>query len=332
MMRYFAFNEEFGGLSEKSNDVPITQWLQFGLFAGFIVGGFYAIVEFFSDRFMSKRLTLGLVFLVKAFIYFISLVLSVSLISRLIENVIDRDLPNDEVGWWWDNKVFWLIVAYFIISSLVFSFLKIANEKFGKGVFMNLLIGKYKKPREEKRLLMFLDLQSSTTIAEELGHYKYSAFIQECFYDLNVVVNKHYAEIYQYVGDEAVLSWPFKNGIKNNNCLALFYHFEERLSKRKNIYLKQYGILPKLKAGIHGGNLIVTEVGSIKKEIAYHGDVINTTARIQSECNRYGEYLLVSKTVLDALDLSSNYQSQNLGDIILKGKEEAINIIAIRKN
>jgi len=30
---------------------------------------------------------------------------------------------------------------------------------------------------------------------------------------------------------------------------------------------------------------VVAEVGEIKTEIAYHGDTINTAARIQEQCN-----------------------------------------------
>lgn len=330
VIRYYAIGEEEGHFK---NEIPIIHWLIYiGVPAGIIVGLFYAVVEFLFDKFISKHLSIGLVIIEKSLVYLIALVLSVTYISRLIENIGDIDLPNDTIGWWKTQKVFWIILGYFIFSSFIFSFIKIANEKFGKGVFFNLLIGKYKKPREEKRVFMFLDLKGSTSIAEQLGHYKYSELIQECFYDLNRVVGNYNAEIYQYVGDEAVLSWRYDKGVKNNNCVDLFYRFQNSLSKKESTYKKRFGLLPNFKAGIHGGKLIVTEVGTVKKEIAFHGDVINTSARIQGECNKYNETLLISEYLLENLNLNENFKTECIGDISLKGKQEQLKLFSINKS
>ena len=67
---------------------------------------------------------------------------------------------------------------------------------------------------------MFLDLKSSTTHAEQLGHIKYSQLIQDCFYELTEVVTRREAQIYQYVGDEIVLTWPYEKGIKNKSSVT----------------------------------------------------------------------------------------------------------------
>ncbi len=330
IIRYFAIGEVETGIE---NDIPIVYWLfNFGIVSGVIVGTFYAFIEFLFDKYVSKYLAIGIIFIQKSVIYLFGLIVSITFISRKVESYGDLDLPNDEVGWWVNSKIFWLIVVYFIICSLIFSFIKIANEKFGKGVFLKLLVGRYKRPREEERIFMFLDLQASTSIAEQLGHYKYSELIQDCFYDLNLITPKYDAEIYQYVGDEAVLSWPYIKGLANNNCVDLFYDFQQRLLKKEKTYMKKYGLLPKFKAGIHGGKLIVTEVGTIKKEIAYHGDVINTTARIQGECNKYEEWLLASESLLNDLNLNGKFETTTLGSITLKGKEEKVPLYAITKS
>ena len=338
MIRYFQIGVEGGKAFEVGKDipgldsdaVPITQWLEFGVFSGIVVGCIYAVVEFLFEKLRLNKLSTGLVLVEKSLIYLLMLILSTNFIITLIEEQIDRNLPNEQ-GWWIQNKVFWLVVGYFVICSLIFSFLKIAKDNFGRGVFFNQLIGKYKKPREERRIFMFLDLQASTTIAEQLGHFKYSELIQQCFYDLNYVLPNYNAEIYQYVGDEAVISWPFDKGIKDNNCAELFFKFQDRLLKKEKNYIKNFGILPKFKAGLHGGKLIVTEVGTIKKEIAYHGDVINTAARIQGECNAYNETLLISETLLDKLKLHK-YKLESIGNIALKGKESEVKLFSINRN
>lgn len=328
--RYHGLDQEYSVFFDERFDIPTSMWLRFGAFLGLSIGIFYAIIEFFFENFLSRNIILGFRIAIKTFVY---LVVMISILSTLIfvaEYEMDLDL-HYEKGWWTTNKIFWTIILYFIINSLVFSFLKIANEKFGKGVFFNMLIGRYKKPKEENRIFMFLDLKSSTTIAETLGHFKYSELIQDCFLDLNQVVNKYSADVYQYVGDEAVLSWNFKTGIKDNNCIQLYFDFRQKLENKKNYYENKYNFLPEFKAGLHGGKLIVVEVGSVKKEIAYHGDVINTTARIQGECNKYGEWLLISEDLLKKMNLDQEYSSKEIGNVFLKGKNTALNICSINK-
>jgi adenylate cyclase len=39
----------------------------------------------------------------------------------------------------------------------------------------------------------------------------------------------------------------------------------------------------------------------IKKEIAYHSDVLNTAARIQGQCNPMGKTLLISERLKDSI-------------------------------
>ena len=182
----------------------------------------------------------------------------------------------------------------------------------------------YKQHKKEERILMFLDLKDSTTIAEKIGHKLYSKFIQNCFSDLDRILHTYEAEIYQYVGDEAVISWTTKKGFNKNNCVNLFFAFQNVLKSKSIHYNKKYNYVPEFKAGIHCGKLIIAEVGTIKKEIAYHGDVINTTARIQSLCNSYNSPLLVSEFLLQKLTIKLNYIPNLIGDISLKGKEEKL--------
>lgn len=327
-IRYFALNEEEGLTIDPKFDVPITTWLEYGVILGVIVGFFYAINEFIFDKYVTPRVYLGLSILLKTLFYLLLLIVSLSFLVSLLEYTVDRDLPNEK-GWWRTNPLFWLMAAYFWLSSLIFSFIKMAIERFGRGLFFKMLIGKYRRPREEKKIFMFLDLKSSTTTAEKLGHFKYSQFIQDCFIDLNAIINKYDAEIYQYVGDEAVLTWNYKNGLEDNRCVNIYFDFRRRLLNKKEYYINKYGVLPEFKAGMHGGNLMMAEVGTIKKEMAYHGDVINTTARIQGECNKYGEQLLMSEALINDLNLDSSFVTNKMGSVILKGKNEEVMIYSL---
>ena len=107
----------------------------------------------------------------------------------------------------------------------------------------------------------------------------------------------HEVEIYQYVGDEAVLTWEMEPGLRDNNCIYVFYDFDAALRERRDYYDELYGLMPEFKAGVNAGEVMVAEVGVLKREIAYHSDVLNTAARIQSKCNELGHDLLVSASL-----------------------------------
>lgn len=205
------------------------------------------------------------------------------------------------------------------------------NKLLGKGNLVKLVTGSFYNPKEEFRAFMFLDLQSSTKIAENLGHIEYSKFIQECFYDLSVIESTK-AEIYQYVGDEVVLTWNLSKNRKLDSCLDAFYLFKEKLQSKEQYYNANFGVSPKFTAGFHIGPVIVAEVGDLKREIAYHGDTINVASRIQGECKTLNKEFLVSEKVIGYLKHLLNYKFEKLETTFLRGKKESTILYSVDKN
>ena len=206
------------------------------------------------------------------------------------------------------------------------------NNKFGPGILLPMLLGKYRKPRVEERIFMFMDLKSSTTYAEKLGHIKYSEMIQTCFLDLNKVIPKYYAEVYQYVGDEVVLTWTKDQGLEKFNCFQFYFAFKEELEKNKEYYIKNFGLLPEFKASVNIGEITVAEVGDIKREIAYHGDTINTAARIQEMCNVYKSSFLISEALNEYIKKSDLFSTTYVDERLLKGKTKLVKLYSVTKS
>ena len=73
------------------------------------------------------------------------------------------------------------------------------------------------------------------------------------------------------------------------------------------------------------------KLATLKKEIAYHGDVLNTGARIQGECNKYSKKLLISEAMKNILTPSNEFRIDKIGEVELKGKLEATVIYSIEK-
>ncbi|GAB4230253.1 MAG: hypothetical protein Tsb0034_02070 [Ekhidna sp.] len=219
---------------------------------------------------------------------------------------------------------FWLIIV--VITMITF----LVDDKYGPGVFKKFLLGKYFIPTREERVFMFLDLKSSTTIAEQLGEEKYFHFLKDVFQKITPPISQHKAEIYQYVGDEIVLSWPvIKDATKSS--IACFFDIKKLLIDQSEYFMQQYDTLPQFKAGIHCGYVMAGEIGVIKREIAYSGDVLNTTARIQSKCNEHGTDLLISED-LKALLSVSNEVVRSIGKIELKGKSRELELYTVHQN
>ncbi|MEM1136990.1 MAG: adenylate/guanylate cyclase domain-containing protein [Bacteroidota bacterium] len=221
-------------------------------------------------------------------------------------------------------------IYFYVLSVDIFMLiLRQVNLMLGEKNLSKLLTGKFYTPREEERIFMFLDLQSSTQLAEKLGHIRYSMLIQDCFNDLGVVAENE-AEIYQYVGDEVILTWGQEDGIKHQNCIHAFFNFKQQLIKKGTYYQQKYNCQPFFKAGMNAGTVTVTEVGKYKKEIAYHGDTINTAARIQGKCNDFGKEILISEFLKNKLDLRG-FQIEKLGNIPLKGKTKEVPVYAVSR-
>ena len=219
---------------------------------------------------------------------------------------------------------FWLIVLLLTIISLFVS------DKYGPGVLQKFLIGKYFHPRKEERVFMFLDLKGSTTIAEKLGEHRYFNFLKDVIADITSPILNAQGEIYQYVGDEIVISWSLKEGLKNANCIQGFSSVQELLENKREYYHREYEVQPVFKAGIHCGNIVAGEMGVVKREITFSGDVLNTAARIQGRCNEFESQLLVSEELLKLIpEQERKFKFENVGHVSLRGKQKAIQLYDI---
>lgn len=219
-------------------------------------------------------------------------------------------------------------ISFSLFVSLFYSEI---SENIGHGVLMNFFTGKYHRPIEEKRIFLFSDMKSSTTIAEQLGHIKYFELLREYYSDFSDAIVRHSGEVYQYIGDEIVISWKYEDGIKSNNCINCFFAMKEDLRKRADWYTATFGVAPTFKAGLHVGEVTTGEIGALKKEIIFTGDVLNTTARIQGLCNKYKVEILVSEDLITELQLGTDFRINPLGIFELKGKEENLELFTIQK-
>ncbi|MBE16326.1 MAG: adenylate cyclase [Cytophagaceae bacterium] len=224
------------------------------------------------------------------------------------------------------NFLLWLIIVLLTLITLLI------NDKFGPGMFTDYLLGRYFQPKSETRIFMFADIKDATTIAEDLGEEAYFNFLKDFFNDIAPAIAQTKGEVYQYVGDEVVLTWKMHKGLTNANVLRCYYRMQRIINKKAPKYLLKYQAVPRFKVGIHCGQVMVGELGKIKRDIAFSGDVLNTTARIQAQCNVKGVSILTSKVFADQLKkLPKNWVRVELGNELLKGKSTDVSLVTFEK-
>jgi adenylate cyclase len=240
-----------------------------------------------------------------------------------------EDMYSERLMQLLNRERFPTIILYCFLVLLLIQFMTIVIRMVGPNILINYLLGRYHQPKEEERIFMFTDLRSSTTIAERLGPLKWHRFLNDYFYDIGEPVRRCRGEIYQYVGDEVVISWTKKTGLKNLNCIHCFFSIWDRMEKRRKYYLDTYGYEPIFKSGYHIGKVIAGEIGDYTRDIVFHGDAINTASRIQMECNHFNRRLLLSNTLLFQLDFKAEYKSEYITQIQLRGKEEILELYSM---
>jgi adenylate cyclase len=305
----------------------LTEFLEasvISIFIGLTVG---ILEEFVLVQTFQKKSFLT-VLLIRATIYSLLTSIVLCFVLSIEISFIEQISYSKAVIQYLNGPLFqrdFLFSFFFIISMLfIFHFILLI----GRANFVRLILGLYHQPREVSKVFMFVDLKGSTSIAEKLTNKQFSAFVKDYFYDISDAIMMYGGEVYQYVGDEIVITWPIRS--KNLNCIRSFYKMIELIEEKRNTYQAKYGIVPEFKAGIHAGQVIVTTVGKQRKELVYHGDVLNTTSRIEGKCNELNQKLLISEDMLDYIDFENEFVVEEKGKIELRGKAHKLNLYGVK--
>ena len=299
-----------------------------GMFTGSLAFGLIALFEvMFKDRFIQKRF----IYLVIArSVVYTSIIILCLFLTNIVWFWANGGTPaNEEFVNYINEDVFIIniVAAYLIVIFIVG--LGHINNLHRKGELFNFIIGRYHLPREVNRIFCFIDLKGSTRIAEKLGNLHYAAFMKDFYSDITDAILVSNAQVYQYVGDEIVLSWSYENGLKENNAVDCFFRMKELIDKRKSYFLEKYGEYPEFRAGLHGGRVVVTWIGEVKKEIVYIGDVLNTTARIQQYCKPWNRDFLVSEDLLKEFPYTEKIPCTFIEEITPRGKSSSVRVFGI---
>lgn len=224
------------------------------------------------------------------------------------------------------------IVAIAFVSSVIFSAIFELTRLVGGRVLLNVILGRYRHPTREERVLMFLDLTGSTSAAETLGEVRMQELLTRFFFDIDEPIVAHGGEVHAYVGDEVIVTWPLTARDSGGRCFDCFFAVEDRIEKSADSYRHEFGSVPRFRAALHAGPLVVSECGDSRRQISYFGDTVNVTARLQEHCKEVGRTLLVSADLLRRVQPSRDLRVVALGQAALRGRAAAVEIFAVERS
>jgi adenylate cyclase len=221
-------------------------------------------------------------------------------------------------------------VIFSLVLSLGFNLLYGVNSLLGQGVLFNFVAGRYRRPRIEKRVLLFIDMESSTVIAQRLGETRFIDFLNRFIADVTAAIVTQRGAIHKYVGDEIIVTRPLVTGLRDGRCIRACFDALERLDKGAAAYIRDFSLRANFRAALHCGPVVVGELGTVKMEIALLGDTMNTTARLQQACRDTGHRVLASAALMNQISpLPRGVAKHSINPLRLRGKDNEIEVCAL---
>jgi adenylate cyclase len=233
-------------------------------------------------------------------------------------------------GHWLFGEFPWVVALSFFASLFVCAIYEL-TRLVGSRVLFNVALGRYRQPVRETRVLMFLDLAGSTALAEAMGELRVQNLLTRFFYDIDEAIVAHGGEVHAYVGDEVIVTWPLDETMSGGRCIDCFFAIADAIAEKADSYRQEFGMVPGFRAGLHAGAVVISECGSSRRQLAYFGDTVNVTARLQEHCKEAGRNLLVSADLLRHVEPKPDLIIEPLGPAQLRGRAAPIEVFAVQR-
>jgi adenylate cyclase len=221
-----------------------------------------------------------------------------------------------------------LSVLFSFVVTFGFLFLFEISTIDGRRTLRNIVLGRYHRPRSEERFFLFVDIVGSTALAERIGPDAVHRFLDRVFRLASDPIDDHGGEIYQYVGDEMVVTWTAAEGREDARPIACLFAIQTALDEAAPKFEREFGVAPGIRAALHAGPVISGEVGGSKRDIVFHGDVMNTASRLEQATRDLDRRFLVSADALSRLAGMERYALEPLGPRALRGRAAPVEVYA----
>ena len=230
---------------------------------------------------------------------------------------------------WYTGSTFLQDATFFLVVMLLVNISVRIHSLVGTRVLLNFLLGRYHRPMNEQQIFMFVDFLGARDLSNRLGDIRAQSLISAVFFDIDTTIGEFGGEIHRYIGDELVVTWPYLRGTRGARCVKCALAIFAQLDRNADHYRSVFGEAPRLRIALHGGPVVVSEIGDDRREIVYFGDTINTTARLRGLAKTIQRELVISAALLEAVGLSDDVCTEDMGAFELSGKAQATRVYAV---
>jgi adenylate cyclase len=221
-------------------------------------------------------------------------------------------------------------IVYSLVVLALVTFILRVKDLIGTEVLLSLLRGRYHKPVAEERVFLFIDVVGSTQFAERFGDLRTQEYLGQFFAALAEPVRQHQGAIDDYVGDLAIVTWPMRRGVDEARCVRCVFALLSKIARETSFWQAKFGVVPRFRAALHGGQVVAGEIGVDRRKIAYFGDTVNTTARLESLCRELDTPILISAELLARMPaLPAHVRATDLGSHDLRGRDHSLAVAAL---
>ena len=320
----FVFGALFRFLHDPADEADLAHYVASSLHgAGISLTG-WGVHLYFTSRGSAwvRRWPLAIELIIRSVV----MALAVATVTVALEAVLFYHGVNHH--WLVDDFPFILAIAFggSILIGAVYELVRLVGGR----ALVNILLGRYRRPTREERVLLFLDLVGSTTLAEQMGELRVQDLLTRFFYDIDQAIVAHGGEVHAYVGDEVIVTWPV-TAKPQRAYIECFFAIQDRIAALAGQYSREFGLVPEFRAGIHAGPVVISECGDSRRQVAYFGDTVNVAARLQAHCKEAGRPLLVSGELFRLLPKGNDLAIDALGPTQLRGRAAPIEIFAVAR-
>jgi adenylate cyclase len=297
----------------------------FGVLNAIFVGSGVGVFEQFYVQSLRGRWFRNIHPLLSIVIYTIVVtilfLLAVNLTHLLLYRLYPTPVPYSRLPF-----VLPIILAFSVIGIVVMR----AVHFIGIDTLFHLMIGTYHRPVVEQKVLVFIDINNSTALAERLGALKIKSLVGKFLFDISKPITDHGGEIYLYKGDGLIAIWDWHEAVRHDKILRAIDAVFAAVRRERSAYMAQFGVVPSFRIGIHGGDVVVSEQGDTKRSIGIYGSTINIASRMEEAAKAHGVACAVSGDLVRAL-ADPAHRLQPIGSEMVKGISTEIPIFEYRE-
>ncbi|HCC07475.1 MAG TPA: hypothetical protein DEP72_04885 [Clostridiales bacterium] len=238
--------------------------------------------------------------------------------------------------------IIWIVLHY--VLALLMRYV----EKMKEVKDITSMFGKYVSPKIVKELiskgektlklggtkkyvtLFFVDIRGFTSMSEKLEPEIVVSVLNEYFETCVNSIFKYDGTLDKFVGDEIMAVFNSPIDLANHELAAVksAIHMRDSGVEMHDRIKEEYGVDVRFGIGINSGEAVIGNIGtSFKMDYTCIGDAVNTAARLQAVATQ-GQ-IIISKVVYDKI--KDYVEVTDLGEVKVKGKEDAIKIYQVDK-